>query len=268
MDYKMIVLDLDGTLTNSKKEISKPTKEALIEVQKRGCKVVLASGRPTPGVLPLAKELKLEIYGGYTLAFNGARILDCRSQKVIYQKTLPQKTIPEIYNAAIENEVGIITYTEDKIIAGTPVDAYMLKEKEICKVPILEVESFKDYVKFPVNKCLLTAEGSYLAKVEERLRKKFHKLLSVYRSEPYFLEIVPQGIDKAHSLSKLLASLGMTAKDMICCGDGFNDISMIEYAGLGIAMENAQEAVKNAADFITKSNDEDGILHVIEKFLI
>ena len=99
------------------------------------------------------------------------------------------------------------------------------------------------------------------------LQKKFHKLLSIYLSEPFFLEIMPQNIDKAHSLQKLLSSIGLTADSMICCGDGFNDISMIEYAGLGVAMENAQPIVKESADFITKSNDEDGILHVINTFL-
>lgn len=267
MKYKMLVLDLDGTLTNSKKEISKATKEALVEIQRRGCKVVLASGRPTPGVMPFARQLQLDVYGGYALAFNGARIFDCKNKSVIYQKILPAYAVPEIYDAAIESHVGILTYTEDKIIAGTPIDEYMLKEKEICKVPLVEVENFKEYIDFPVNKCLLTAGGSYLAEVEKKLREKFHSLLSVYRSEPYFLEMLPKGIDKAYSLSKLLSSPGMTAKDMICCGDGFNDISMIEYAGLGIAMENAQKEVKNAADFITKSNDEEGILHVIREFL-
>ena len=93
-----------------------------------------------------------------------------------------------------------------------------------------------------------------------KLQKQYHGLLNIYRSEPFFLEIMPQNIDKAHSLQKLLNSIGLTADSMICCGDGFNDLSMIEYAGLGVAMENAQPVVKESADFITKSNDEDGIL--------
>jgi Cof subfamily protein (haloacid dehalogenase superfamily) len=106
-----------------------------------------------------------------------------------------------------------------------------------------------------------------LEELMPHLQQKFHKLLNIYRSEPFFLEIMPQNIDKAYSLQKLLNSIGLTADSMICCGDGFNDISMIEYAGLGVAMENAQPIVKETADFITKSNDEDGILHVINTFL-
>ena len=110
-------------------------------------------------------------------------------------------------------------------------------------------------------------DGDYLAMVEPRVKAALGKNFSVYRSEPFFLEIMPQNIDKAYSLQKLLNSIGLTADSMICCGDGFNDISMIEYAGLGVAMENAQPIVKETADFITKSNDEDGILHVINTFL-
>ena len=101
----------------------------------------------------------------------------------------------------------------------------------------------------------------------EPLRKQYHGLLNIYLSEPFFLEIMPKNIDKAQSLQKLLNSIGLTANEMICCGDGFNDLSMIEYAGLGVAMENAQPIIKETADFITRSNDEDGVLHVIDTFM-
>ena len=91
MAYQIIVLDLDGTLTNSKKEITLKTKEALMRIQKEGKTVVLASGRPTPGVLPLAEELELEKYGGYILSFNGAKIINCRTKEVVYNKTVPEE---------------------------------------------------------------------------------------------------------------------------------------------------------------------------------
>ena len=93
MKYQILVLDLDGTLTNSRKEITPPTLKALIEIQEAGKKVVLASGRPTYGVVPLARQLHLERYGSYILSFNGARITDCRTGQVIYNKTLPQDVI-------------------------------------------------------------------------------------------------------------------------------------------------------------------------------
>ena len=100
------------------------------------------------------------------------------------------------------------------------------------------------------------------------MREKFGWVLNIFRSEPFYLEIVPQSIDKANSLARLLEHLGMKREQMICCGDGFNDRSMIEFAGLGVAMENAQEEVKAVADYITASNDKDGIVEVVEKFIL
>ena len=100
-----------------------------------------------------------------------------------------------------------------------------------------------------------------------QLQRKYNKYLSIYRSEAFFLEIMPQNIDKALSLQRLLNSIGMKANSMICCGDGYNDISMIEFAGLGVAMENAKPLVKESANFITKSNDDEGILFVIKEFM-
>ena len=136
MNYKIIVLDLDGTLTNSKKEISKPTLDALIDIQERGYKVVLASGRPTPGVLPLAKEVQLDKFGGYVLSYNGAKIIDCRTNEVIYQKTLPGEVIPELYNAAVESNVGIISYDNDCVVVGRELDKYIELEARINHIPL------------------------------------------------------------------------------------------------------------------------------------
>lgn len=267
MSYKIIVLDIDGTLTNSKKEISPATLEGLIDIQSRGYKVVLASGRPTPGITPLAKQLKLADYGSYILAYNGGRIIDCRTGETIYQKTLPADCLPILLENAKEAGVGLVTYEDEAVISGTETNQYMEIEAKIVNLPIKKVDNFCEYVNFPVNKCLMTGEPEAIAAMEEKLKKIFNGYINIFRSEPFFLEIVPPGVDKAHSLLKLLNSIGLTNKEMICCGDGFNDISMISIAGLGVAMENAQESVKEAADYITKSNDDDGVLYVINKFM-
>ena len=93
-------------------------------------------------------------------------------------------------------------------------------------------------------------------------------MASVYRSEPFFIEIMPKNVDKASSLDKMLETVGMTRENAICCGDGFNDVSMIKYAGIGVAMGNAQPVVKEAADYITATNDEDGLVQVIDRFIL
>ncbi len=268
MNYQMLVLDLDGTLTNSRKEITEPTRKALIEIQEAGKKVVLASGRPINGIVPLAKKLELERFGGYMLSFNGARITQCSTGKIVYNRMLPQEVIRPIYEIVKSYPgVDIVSYDEERIISGLKVNEYTEKEAFINKMEIVPVDDFVERLNFPVNKILVPGDAHVIEELMPVLQRKFHKLLNIYRSEPFFLEIMPQNIDKAYSLQKLLSSLGLTADSMICCGDGFNDISMIEYAGLGVAMANAQPIVKETADFITKSNDEDGILHVINTFM-
>lgn len=267
MKYKIIVLDLDGTLTNSKKEVSKNTKDALIDIQERGYKVAIASGRPTSGVTKIAEELNLSKYGGYMLSYNGAKITDCRTGEVVFNKTLPQSSIVDIYNIAKETNVGVISYDTGKVISGNGVNDYIELESRINGLEILETDDFIGYIDYPVNKCLMAGDHETLEIAKTKLEKKYNGLLSIYYSEPFFLEIMPQNVDKAQSLLTLLNTIGIDSDEMICCGDGFNDISMIEVAGLGVAMENAQDIVKSSADYITLSNDDEGILHVINKFM-
>lgn len=267
MEYQILVLDLDGTLTNSNKEITEPTKKALIEIQENGKKVVLASGRPTPGVISLARELNLAKYGSYILSYNGARIIDCRNGQAIYNKTLPCEVIQPIYDIVKKYDMDLITYGENEIYSAFCANKYTMLESRINSLPVIHTDDFVSKIDFPVNKLLGTGDGAVTEKAMEEIKHHFHSQLNIYRSEPFFLEIMPQNIDKAYSLQKLLNSIGLTADSMICCGDGYNDVTMIEYAGLGVAMENAQTIVKERADYITKSNDDDGILHVINEFM-
>lgn len=268
MDEKVLVLDIDGTLTNSQKEISPATKRGIINTLKRGHKVILASGRPTPGMRRYEQELELEKYGGYLLSFNGGRIVECRSGEIVYQRTLPLSIIPSLYKFAADNGCGLLTYFGDQIISAFEPDEYVLLESRINGMPIKVVENFKEYVDFDINKCLVTAPVEKAPELERILKDRYGDRASVYRSEPFFIEIMPQNVDKAASLDRMLLTVGLTRENAICCGDGFNDISMIRYAGLGVAMGNAQPAVKEVADYVTGTNDEDGLVTVIDDFIL
>lgn len=268
MDEKVLVLDIDGTLTNSQKEISPATKRGILNTLKRGHKVILASGRPTPGMRRYERELELEKYGGYLLSFNGGRIVECRTGEIVYQRTLPLTIIPSLYKFAGDNGCGLVTYFGDQIISAFEPDEYVLLESRIIGMSVKVVENFKAYVDFDINKCLVTAPVEKAPELERQLRERYGDRVSVYRSEPFFIEIMPQNVDKATSLDRMLMTVGLTRENAICCGDGFNDISMIQYAGLGVAMGNAQPAVKDAADYITGTNDEDGLVTVIDDFIL
>ncbi len=266
--YRMIVLDLDGTLTNRDKVITPKTKAALMRLKEEGGVIVLASGRPTYGVMPLAEELELTKTGGFILSFNGGRIINCQTGETVFAKELPVESNRKIIALAKEHGVNILTYEKNWIVTPDASDIYVGKESAINKLEVKQVENFESYVDFPVVKFLMLDDDDYLAMVEPKVKAALGRDYSVYRSEPYFLEILPKGIDKAASLERLLSLLGMSKNEMIACGDGYNDLSMIKYAGLGVAMDNAVLPVKQAADYVTYSNNEDGIAHVVEKFML
>lgn len=264
---KVLALDIDGTLTTSKKEISPATKAGLKEAMDKGHIVVLASGRPTPGLRRYEQELELQRYGGYLLAFNGARVTACRTGELVWQKVLPLDLLPGLYAFARDNRCGLATHSGDRVISAFEPDKYVRLEAGINGLPITQPEDFLGFVDFDICKCFMTEEPERAAVLVEKLHDRYGGQAGVYRSDPYFMEIVAKDVDKASSLGLLLASIGVGWEDVICCGDGYNDISMIRQAGVGVAMGNAQREVKEAADYITASNDEDGLLAVIDRFL-
>lgn len=264
---KVLVLDIDGTLTNSRKEITPSTREAIQDIMRKGHKVILASGRPTPGMRRYEQELELEKYGGYLLSYNGGRVVECRSGEIVYQRTLPLMIVPGLYGFAKRNGCGLITYLGSTVISAFEPDEYITLEARINGLPVKPVEHFVDFVDFEIHKCLMTADSDRAALFEKELQEKYGDLVSIYRSEPFFIEIMPRNVNKASSLERMLEAIGQRRENTICCGDGFNDISMIKYAGMGVAMGNAQPEVKAAADYITATNDEDGLVQVINKFI-
>lgn len=268
MKYKMIVLDLDGTLTNDKKEITPRTHHALMSAQQKGIIVVLASGRPTYGIVPLAEKLNLAGHGGYILAYNGGKIVDCRSGATVFNQELEPSLVPTLHDEAKAAGMEILTYQGEGIAATKKANKYVLHEAFINKMPVTEYPDFKNQVEYPINKCLIVGDPKPLHVLEQRLATAMEGRLSVYRSAGFFLECVPPGIEKARSLDRLIRSLGIKREETIAIGDGYNDKGMIEFVGLGVAMANASTEVQDAADYITYSNEEDGVAHVVEKYIL
>ena len=214
----------------------------------------------------LALLIKLDV-GGF-----GSTVLRPVLKDIpVINKILPADCAKGVYETVIKyagHGVDILTYTPEHILSGIRSNQYTELESRINQMPIIDASTnFLDVIPDDPNKFLVTGDPDILDQIRKELSKQFHSYLSVYCSDPFFVEVMPAGIDKAHSLLKLLTSIGLTADEMICCGDGYNDLTMIETAGLGVAMANAQPAVLDKADYITKSNDEDGVLHVINEFM-
>ncbi|WP_314968522.1 Cof-type HAD-IIB family hydrolase [Phocaeicola abscessus] len=267
MNYKLLALDLDGTLTDSRKEVTPRTLVALLEAQQRGMRIVIASGRPPHGVAPVADLLQLDAYGGFALSFNGGEIRNWETREIVYRKTIDPAYLPYLYACAKSRRLAIGTFHHAFSITETPHDKYIRREAKISNLTVKEVSDFLSAIDFPVIKCMITGEPNELALLEKEMQGHLQSKLNVFRSEPYFLEIVAESVDKAKSLDILLNHLSLRRDELIAIGDGYNDASMIQFAGLGIAMANAQEEVRKQADRITLSNDEEGVAAIVEQLL-
>ena len=270
MDCRLIALDLDGTLNNSKGRITPRTKQALIQAQEKGAKIVLASGRPLPGLYQNARELEFDRFDGYLLCFNGARICTWKEKQIIYDQTMSPGMAQLVYDYNRRNDYNMVIMSyEGEDVLAEDANAYRVQEEAALNhMNVRVVPSVRDTLRRPVNKLLFAAAPDYLADIEMEFKRPFVGQLSIYRSAPFYLEVMATGIDKARSMERLAKHMEIDRKQIIAFGDGYNDLTMIEYAGVGIAMGNAVDELKKKADGITASNDEDGIALALEEYFL
>lgn len=266
MSYRLIALDIDGTLVNSEKQLTDKTRETLLRVQKMGVKLAVTTGRAVTGLWHLVEALELSKYGGFAIAFNGAKIMEVKDQTVLHREMLPPEFLPDVFRFARENRLNAATYSDDRYFVADPRGKYLKWVGKIEELPIQERDFKADPIDFPVPKVLLSGKPEFLEQLEPAARERFGNVANVFRSEPFLLEILPPKVDKAFALQKLLDILGYRREELLACGDGYNDVTMLELAGMGVAMANATEPAKEAADFITMTNDEDGVAYAVKKF--
>lgn len=267
--YKIIALDVDGTLVNSQGKLNEADKEALLCVQRElDIRLIIASGRPLAGLQSLARELDLAKYGGYLLPYNGGEIIDVATGKVLYQNLFPRDCVADLYKIAQENKLNILSYTATHILSENVADPYLQMEVEITSMPTQEVNSFVEDIPTDLPKCLMVGPAEEVASIEPLVQAKFGEKIGVFRSNPCFLELVPKDINKAASLDRLLGSIGLSSAELIAFGDSYNDMEMISYAQMGVAMGNACDELKGLAQELTKTNDEAGIAYFINKHLL
>ena len=264
--YRAIALDLDGTLTNHDKVVTPKTREALLKAASEGAVIILASGRPTYGIEPVAECLELNQQGGYILSYNGGNIVNAKTGEKLFSQFLPDNVIPELYTYAKEHGHALLGYDGNEIITEMPDDQYVKEESRINKMNIRKVDNLFEALEPHPTKLLMTGDPSDMLKAEEELVEKLGDRMDIFRSAPFFLELVPKGIDKAKSLTRLLTIINLTPADLIAFGDGYNDLSMLKLAGMGVAMENAAPEVRAEADYVTLSNEKDGVAAALAHF--
>jgi Cof subfamily protein (haloacid dehalogenase superfamily) len=269
MKYQLLVLDVDGTLLNDRKEITPYTLATLIKVQQMGIRIVLASGRSTHGLRPVARVLEMDKYNGFILSYNGGQIFNMQTDELLFERRMNPKDIPYIVKQADSHDFAILTYHRDTLITNRAGDAHVQEEAARNNMKITEAKDFASFVTFSPCKCMLVSDdGEAMSNLHAKLKKRLSGSLDVLLSEPYFLEVVPPQINKADTLGVLMEHLRVGPEAVIAIGDGVCDIGMIQMAGLGIAMGNASETVKRCADYTTATNEEDGVAKAVEEHII
>lgn len=279
MDVKAIVLDIDGTLLNDEKKMTDQTKEALITAQQNGIKVILASGRPTPGMLKYVEDLKMDQYNGMIISYNGAHVLDVSSQKELFSQPLSIESSKSILEHLKQFDVKPMIAKDGYMYVNNVFDGMLDLGSSDGLFNIIEYESrggnfqlcekadLAAFVDFPLHKILVAAQPEYLQEHWQNILAPFENSVSGMFSAPMYFEFTDQGIDKANALEQTLKPLGIHPEHIISFGDGHNDLSLINYAGMGIAMGNAVTELKNAANKITASNNEEGIAKALAELL-
>lgn len=266
--YKLIALDVDGTLIGKSGQLSDTVRRALVRAQKDyGMRVILASGRPTAGLLALAEELELARYSGYIMPFNGGQIFNARSRQPIATYALPKGIEADLYALVKEQGLNILTYSDAEILSENIDDPYLLKEVEITGMPTRRVMDFVQDTPEVLPKCLVVGPPDRIVQMQHIVLEQLGEQVNAFTSDPTFLEVVPSGIHKAATLARLLERLDYDRAELIAVGDSFNDLEMIQYAGLGVAMANAREQIKACADYVTTSCDDDGVAHLLDKYV-
>lgn len=266
MKYKLICSDLDDTLIDSDGRIPKGLKESIARYVDRGGKFCIVTGRMTAGALPVCRELELF---GEVLTFQGAVVADISSGKVISEVTIPCADAVRI-GKFIESIGAYYQTYIGRIFITAKANSYTVKYGKISRADFKEtgipLSEYMEKNALDVPKLLIMDDPARIPDILAKMRKRFGDEYLINTSKPYIIEIIPKGISKASAVAALATKYNIKREEVICVGDSENDLPMIEYAGLGVAVANASDFVKSKADFIAPSCDDNGLQYVIDTF--
>lgn len=239
---KLIALDMDGTLLTSEEKVTERTRKAIKQAMDKDVHVVISTGRWLSSCYPYAESLELD---SYLVTSNGGEIWTMEKE-LIERHTIEPEMMEKMWDLGNQYDMGCWMVATDAVWRGERPDDF--SEHKWLKI------GFDSHL--PAN----------LEKLIEDL--SYYNELELTNSQPHNLEVNPKGVHKGSALSKVCAKLGITMDEVMAAGDSLNDMKMIQQSGLGVAMGNAQEAIKKAADFETDTNDQDGVAKAIERFVL
>ncbi len=275
MDIKLIAIDLDGTLLRSDRSLSEENRLAIKAAKEAGIKIVLCTGRPLRSMMHLLEEADLLDEEDIAITYNGGLIQKTKSGEIVNQITFNREQSLDIYDLGQQLNLPINfidldyvyepPYPEGRESQYLATNRYVPKENAL-KFVQLDIDKVPD--PFTINKIVVCRPGEEIDAAIPLIPDAYHEKYNIYKSQPFILEILPQHVDKGYSMRVLGEMLGLDKSQIMGIGDQENDLSLVENAGFGVAMDNAIDRVKEAADYITKSNDDNGVAHVIYKFAL
>jgi Cof subfamily protein (haloacid dehalogenase superfamily) len=264
MVFKLIASDLDGTLLNKACQITERTKNAIRQAQARGVIFTLATGRMYRSARPFAQELEIDVP---LITYEGALVKTSQTKKVLYYRPLAAALAKEIVAIGEENDLNINVYINDELYVSR-VTEEIRKYCRVVQVPYIQVEDWSLVLEREPTKVLFMGEGEKLDQLWGKTREYFGDQVYITKSGLSFLEFTHPQATKGHGLKFLAREFGIKKEEIMAFGDNFNDLELLRAAGLGVAMANAREELKQVADYVTGSNEEDGVAEAIEKFVL
>lgn len=262
--YRLVAVDLDDTLLKNDLRISPRVKESIWKARELGVEVTLATGRMFRSAVPYAEELGLNLP---LITYQGALVKNSRSGEVLYYRPVPQHLVKPVLETVRPLGYHLQMYYEDQLCMEK-----LTREGEdyarMAGVEAVLVEDLEKACPEPTKILVVEYHEPRLQELEAVLRERFGRELYITRSKPYYLEMLHPEATKGRALRVVAGYFGIPRQEVIAIGDSFNDLDMIRYAGLGVVMENAREEVKRFADYVTRSNEDDGVAEVLEKFVL
>lgn len=264
MKYKIIIIDVFNTLLNSRYELTDTNRQALLSIQKdHGVRVVLTSGRSMEALEPLAEELCLQDFSGYLIPYHGGKIVNCRTGKVIASHQMDADMVDMLASRELSDGIALMSFAQEAIYTDSLRHPLVKQESDLCRLPLKEQRTSSGIIK-----CSFVGPEDKIAELEVMLRRDYGNKLHIFRSSETLLECLPAEVHKMTAVTGLLEKLDLSRDELIAIGDSYCDVEMIQSAGLGVAVANAREAVKACADYVTTSNEEDGVAHLVEKYIL
>jgi len=262
--YKLIAIDIDDTLITDDKEVTPGTKAAIHQAVERGVHVTLATGRMYASASRIARQLELDVP---IITYQGSLIKTALDGKVLYERHVPTDIAEDLFRYCAEHDLHIQAYHNDQLFAKK-INDKLLDYCALSNVPYTIEPEIEKLASLPQTKMIIIDEPAFLDELKPMFQARYGDRVHVTKSKPNFLEFIhPEGT-KGHALRVLAEMFDCPLSSVIAIGDSWNDLEMLEAAGLGVAMGNAVPALKEVADYVTLSNNEEGVRHVLEKFVL